>query len=312
MNRTFSGITPLQHLGIIRAQGTDAARFLHGQLTQDFSLQKPEQARLAAFLSAKGRMQASFIGIKRNDAEILLVCSRDLLAATLKRLSMFVLRSQVKLSDASADFTLLGLTTAITHNPEHESTPTTPWIATHTGNTITVQLYPAVGQERTLWLAPIDTIAPEGSPMPSATWAWSEVMSGVATLTEPVIDMFVPQMLNYESIGGVSFKKGCYPGQEVVARSQFRGAIKRRTYLARTDTAVSVGDEIFAANDTSQACGVVVQAAPVPATQKASENAHNVLACIQTHAANEVLQIGTNAHARLTLMPLPYALVEDI
>ena len=114
MNHTasvpFDGVTPpLEHLGVIRVLGEDAASFIHGQLTQDFALQKPDQARLAAFLNAKGRMQASFIGIKRAADEILLICSRDLLPQTLKRLSMFVLRAKAKLSDATADFALYGL-----------------------------------------------------------------------------------------------------------------------------------------------------------------------------------------------------------
>ena len=103
------GATPLPALGVIRVQGTDAARFLHGQLTQDFALLGLSEARLAAFCSAKGRMLASFVGFKRDHDDILLVCSRDLLPATLKRLSMFVLRAQVKLSDASDAFAVWGV-----------------------------------------------------------------------------------------------------------------------------------------------------------------------------------------------------------
>ena len=90
MTYPLNGIAPLSHLGVIRVEGEDAAKFLHGQLTQDFALLDLQHARLAAFLSAKGRMQASFIGFKRSETEVLLVCSRDLLAPTLKRLSMFV------------------------------------------------------------------------------------------------------------------------------------------------------------------------------------------------------------------------------
>ena len=90
MTPDLNGITPLSHLGVIRAQGEDAVKFLHGQLSNDFALLGMEQARLAAFLSAQGRMQASFIGFKRSATEVLLLCSRDLLAPTLKRLSMFV------------------------------------------------------------------------------------------------------------------------------------------------------------------------------------------------------------------------------
>ena len=96
MTYPLNGIAPLSHLGVIRVEGEDAAKFLHGQLTQDFALLDLQHARLAAFLSAKGRMQASFIGFKRSETEVLLVCSRDLLAPTLKRLSMFVLRAKAR------------------------------------------------------------------------------------------------------------------------------------------------------------------------------------------------------------------------
>ena len=105
----LSGIAGLTHLGVIRVDGEDAAKFLQGQLTQDVALLGLTQARLAAFCNAKGRMQASFIVFKRSPDEILLVCSRDILAATLKRLSMFVLRAKAKLSDATAEFALFGL-----------------------------------------------------------------------------------------------------------------------------------------------------------------------------------------------------------
>src|SRR5688500_10064956 len=109
MPHPLHGVAPLPHLGVIRAQGEDAASFLQGPLTQDFALLGAGEARLAAFCTAKGRMLASFIGLRRGADEILLVCSRDVLPATLKRLSMFVLRAKVKLSDASSDCALYGV-----------------------------------------------------------------------------------------------------------------------------------------------------------------------------------------------------------
>ncbi len=105
----LNGVAPLAHLGVIRAEGPDAAAFLHGQLTQDFSLLGAAEARLAALCTAKGRVIASFIGIRPQPELVLLVCSRDILAATLKRLSMYVLRAKAKLSDATEQFALFGL-----------------------------------------------------------------------------------------------------------------------------------------------------------------------------------------------------------
>ena len=301
MTTLLHGITPLTHLGVIRAQGDEAAKFLHGQLTQDFALLGPQQARLAAYLSPKGRMLASFIGCQRSATEVLLVCSRDLLAATLKRLSMFVLRTKVKLTDASDEFALYGLAGDALISIAGSACPA--WAKADFDDQILVHLYPALGQPRGLWIAPQGSPAPQGQALDAALWAWGEVRSGVATLSAPLVETFVPQMLNYESVGGVNFKKGCYPGQEVVARSQFRGQLKRRTYLAHSPSALAVAAEIFTAEDAEQAVGLVVQSAPAPA------GGWDALVCLQTHASSADLRAGP---APLALQPLPYALLTDV
>ena len=300
----LNGVAHLQHLGVIRLTGEDAAKFLHGQLTQDFALLNLEQARLAAFCSAKGRMQASFIGFKRSPTEILLVCSRDLLASTLKRLSMFVMRAKAKLTDASEDYGLYGLAGTATQTTARSE----PWALTTLGDASVVNLYPANGVPRQLWVAPVGASAPQGEVLPAETWAWSEVRSGVATLTQPVFEAFVPQMLNYESIGGVNFKKGCYPGQEVVARSQFRGTLKRRAFVAHCDALPVVGQEIFGDLDAEQPVGLVVQVAAVP-----QGGGSDVIVSLQLSALETgTLHAGSSTGPRLQLLDLPYALLEDI
>ena len=127
-----------------------------------------------------------------------------------------------------------------------------------------IGLYPADGQPRSLWVAPAGHAAPAGPSLAPDLWLWGEVRSGIATITAPIVEAFVPQMLNYESVGGVNFKKGCYPGQEVVARSQFRGTLKRRAYLAHAQDALQAGQEIFHEADPTQPCGLVAQAAAAP------------------------------------------------
>lgn len=302
---SLNGVSPLPHLGVIRVVGEDAAAFLHGQLTQDFLQLGPHEARLAAFCSAKGRMQASFIGFKRAPTEILLVCSRDLLAPTLKRLSMFVLRAKAKLSDASAEFNLFGLMGDATGNVANLNR--SAWARSDFGSANVVGLYPADGQPRALWVAPAGEPGPAGAPLAAELWQWSEVRSGVVTLTSPLIDAFVPQMLNYESIGGVSFKKGCYPGQEVVARSQFRGTLKRRTYLAHCAQSPVAGQEIFHSADPSQPCGLVAQAAPAP------HGGFDVLVSLQISATESgALHLGAPGGPALQLQALPYPLLQDI
>ncbi len=305
MTSNFHGIAPLNHLGVIRAEGDDAVKFLHGQLTHDFALLDMGHARLTAFLSAKGRMQASFIGFKRSPTEVWLVCSRDLLAPTLKRLSMFVMRAKAKLTDATADIQIFGLAGDAIESVAGGAQPA--WSKVDFDNKSVVHLPPAAGQPRALWLAPAGEPAPAGPAIDPALWAWGEVQSGVATLTAPLVDAFVPQMLNYESVDGVSFKKGCYPGQEVVARSQFRGAIKRRAYLAHADAELLAGADVYAPADPEQPCGTVVQAAPAP------NGGWDAIVSLQIAAAEQGgLRAAAVDGAALTLGSLPYLLLEDI
>ena len=305
MSLHLNGVAALPHLGVIRAQGADAASFLQGQLTQDFALLGTGEARLAAFCNAKGRMLASFIGFKRGADEILLVCSRDLLPATLKRLSMFVLRAKAKLTDASAEFALHGVAgetlKALAPGPR------VPWGLQQTGAAHLVHLYPADGQPRGLWVAPAAGPAPAGPPLDTRLWQWGEVRSGIATITAPIVEAFVPQMLNYESVGGVNFKKGCYPGQEVVARSQFRGTLKRRAFIVHADAELAAGQELFQGADAEQPAGLVAQAAPVPG------GGWDAIASLQLSAAETGdLHAGRADGPALQLLPLPYLLLADV
>jgi tRNA-modifying protein YgfZ len=295
------GLTRLEQLGVIRAQGADAASFLHGQLTQDFALLGRHEARLAGYCSPKGRMLASFIGWKAGDDEILLVCSRDLLAATLKRLSMFVMRAKLKLSDASSEFALLGAVGASVPVPLAAAN----WSRLDDEAGSWIRLPASAGVARALLCATADR-QPDAALAPEL-WQWLEVRSGVALLSAPVREEFVPQMLNYESVGGVNFKKGCYPGQEVVARSQYRGALKRRAQIFHLDVQARVGQEIFHASDAEQPCGRVAAAAPHPVS------GWDVIASLQTSALDgQPLTLGSAEGAALLLLPLPYELLQDI
>ncbi len=313
MQIKLNGVAPLTHLGVIRVEGEDAAKFLHAQLTQDFSMLGLSEARLAAFCSAKGRMQASFCGFKRSHTEILLVCNRDILAPTLKRLSLFILRSKARLSDASNDFALYGLA----GDAVDIATKTVAgyayaaWSKVDLDQISLIGLYAADGVRRVLWVAPATANAPGGESLSLGDWQWGEVRSGIAMITEPIVDAFVPQMLNYESVGGVNFKKGCYPGQEVVARSQFRGTLKRRAYLAHADAALKAGDEIFQAGDDSQPCGTVALAAALPAA--VASGGFDAIVSLQV-AAFEAggLHLGSASGPALSVAPAPYPLLADI
>ncbi len=299
-----AGFANLHGLGVIHVEGEDAVSFLHGQLTQDFSLLGMDKARLAAYCSPKGRMLASFIGFKRSPTEVLLVADQSVIAASVKRLSMFVMRAKVKLKDASETYTLLGEVTP--GNTEGHI----PWSLTnHDDGGHEVELYPALGARRRLHVIPLN--APGAVRLPGDApaiseqmWRWTEVRSGVALISSPLADVLVPQMLNYESVGGVNFQKGCYPGQEVVARSQFRGTRKRCGYIIRSDTEMTPGQDVFASSDPDQPCGVVAAAAPTP------DGHWEALASLQMAAASEGA-LNVNGQGA-QLLALPYPLLEDI
>jgi tRNA-modifying protein YgfZ len=303
MSDLLDGVAPLPHLGVIAVRGDDAASFLQGQLTQDFALLGASQARLAAYCTAKGRMLASFVGLRHDDGDFLLVMSRDILAPTLKRLSMYVLRAKARLRDASAEFELYGLAGAAARTADvHE-----PWTRVQAGSAAVIGLYPADGQARGLWVAPAGQAAPTGTPLSHEHWLWGEVRSGVATITAPVVEAFVPQMLNYESVGGVNFKKGCYPGQEVVARSQFRGTLKRRAYLAHSPERLQAGQEIFHETDPGQPCGLVAQAAAAPG------GGWDAIVSMQVALAQQgVLTSGDPQGPAVQVQPPPYPLLADV
>jgi folate-binding protein YgfZ len=309
MTRTFllDGAAELAHLGLVRAAGADAATFLHGQLTNDFALLDTHRARLAGYCSPKGRLLASFVAWKTAPDEVLLLCSADVLPATLKRLSMFVLRAQCKLTDATAAYRRLGLAGPSALAWLGDAAPAAVWGRTERDGASVVRLPDAGDTPRFLWVAPEGVAAPELPVLSTEAWKWGEVQSAIPTIESATVDQFVPQMLNYELVGGVDFKKGCYPGQEIVARSQFRGTLKRRTYLVQADAPVSAGQEVFAAADAEQPVGTVAQAAPAPGGGWAA------LISIQISALETGgLHAGGADGPALTVEPLPYPLLEDI
>lgn len=292
-------------MGVIRVIGEDATRFLQGQLTQDVALLGLSEARLAAFCNPKGRMQASFVVFKRSSDEILMLCNQDILPVTLKRLSMFVMRAKAKLSDASEEFTLLGLTgEAVT---SQGSDTRRVWSKTDAASANWLVLPPADGTARGLWCAAVGTPLPAFPNLELDQWQWLSVRAGIAMITQPIFEAFVPQMLNYESVGGVNFQKGCYPGQEIVARSQFRGTLKRRAYIVHADTALRVGQEVFHSADAEQPCGLVAAAAPAPT------GGFDAIVSIQTAAATDgSLNAVSASGPALTFLPRPYPLLEDL
>jgi len=293
----LQGACALPHFGLIRCAGDDAASFLHNQLTHDLLLLADGQARLAGFCNAQGRLQASMLALKLSPQEVWLVMRQDLLARTLKRLSMFVLRSKVKLTDASAEFKLWGLSGEPARAAQAATGCSSPWQASAFNQGHLVSLYPAADMPRCLWIGQQDFAS--AAPIGLSDWLAGEVLSGVADVSEAIFEMFIPQMLNYESVDGVSFKKGCYPGQEVVARSQFRGSLKRRGFLVQSPQMLQAGQEIMSVSGES--CGTVAQAACY--NRPDGEPVYIGLACLLLSHLNQI---------PFQLLQMPYSLKEDI
>lgn len=278
---SFDGATRLHDWGVIRAAGPEAAAFLHTQLTQDIAgLAVGGAATLAGYCSAKGRLLASFVVWRPSSEEILLACSADLLAPVLKRLSMFVLRAKCKLGDASAELPLYGAAGT----------------AARAAAGSRIRLSDADGVARALAVG--DPALPALDP---AAWSWLEVGSGVPRIVAATVEQFVPQMVNLELVGGVNFQKGCYPGQEIVARSQYRGTLKRRAFLFASEAAARPGQELFHDADPGQPAGMVVNAASLGGR-------HRVLAEVKLTALDGPghLRLGAPDGPPLRRESLPY------
>lgn len=298
MNETASpapalnGALALPDWGVIRASGEDARSFLHGQLTQDIKGLKPGVARPAGYCSAKGRLLASFIVWADEAGDILLACSADVLPATLKRLSMFVMRAKCKLSDASAALPLYGLAGGAVR-------PSEPWAAQAVGSTWVIRLPDGAGVARALCVGAPDANAAELS---ADDWRWLEVQGAQPRIVAATQERFVPQMVNLEVVGGVDFGKGCYPGQEVVARSQYRGSLKRRSYVMDADASLQPGQEVFDASAADQPAGMVVLAGSRGGAH------HAALVELKIAALDADLRAGSASGPRLKPAAQPYAL----
>lgn len=304
---SWQGALPLSELALIRAEGPDAAAFLHGQLSQDVSHLGPSEARLAAYCSAKGRMQASALLLRPTEDQVLLLTDAGILPGWLKRLKMFVLRSKVLLSEGGLQ--AWGLAGASASKALGDAANAPVWSSQRHESGHLVRLPDVQGVPRWLWLGAPDATAWLGAlgPLSSSAWSCLEVLSGIPRVTEATFDQFVPQMVNFELVGGVNFQKGCYPGQEIVARSQYRGTVKRRAFLAEVAGRAAPGQEVFAASDTGQPAGMVILAAALPQETGASGEAlHVVLLELKLASAAEVITLGSPDGPVLRLLPLPY------
>ncbi|MEJ0004458.1 MAG: folate-binding protein YgfZ [Pararobbsia sp.] len=301
----------LEQFAVVEVAGADAAAFLHTQLSNDIESLDSAAARLAGYCSPKGRLLASVL-VWRTEPAIRLLVSADLAPGFVKRLSMFVLRAKAKLTDVSASQVAIGFAgeaTAALSGLFPVLPDTVHGVVTNeAGSLIRVPDAPP-SRQRFLWITSRErfdagraALATTLGEVPASVWDWLGIQAGEPRITAATYEQFVPQMINFEVLGGVNFKKGCYPGQEVVARSQYRGTIKRRAMRAHAEAA-KAGDEVFDPADPDQPCGRVVNAAPAPG------GGVDCLVEIKLAALDSAsIHVGSADGAALTFVPLPYLL----
>ena len=300
-------VARLGSLAVLRASGADALSFLQGQLTADVGEVGPAASRLAAWCSPKGRVLATFrLLADPAGGGYLLVCERWFVAKLLARLRMFILRADARIDDASDAIGVAGIagTRAL---PDRAAA----WARTAGVDDAAVFEETAIARApgrhpRFIVAGPHLSIASIAAPREvrvrragDGAWRLADICAGVACIGEDTSDAFLPQMLNLDRLRAVSFEKGCYVGQEIVARTQHLGRIKRRACVGRTDAAVAAGDPIVdAARGEAPKVGEVVAAQPHPDGGQAAFVVLNL-----DSAASPALRVGRSGGAPMRVSP---------
>jgi folate-binding protein YgfZ len=297
---------PLSHEGVLAVRGVDASKFLQGQLTCNLDYLSEAKATLGARCTQKGRMQSSFRILLEGDG-VLLAMASELIEAQLLDLKKYAVFSKSKLTDESASWVRFGLShgDAALASLGLELAQDTDSVV-RANDLIAIRVSPARAE---LWVRAeqADDIRnrlaaqlPEGS---LNDWLLGQIRAGIGQVFGQTREEFIPQMINLQAVGGVSFKKGCYTGQEIVARMQYLGKLKRRLYrLTLEDNDVpEPGIELFSPVHASSAGNVVLAARTGSGVE--------LLAVLQADAVeNGNIRLGNPEGQALRLSELPYTL----
>jgi folate-binding protein YgfZ len=305
-------LVELAHLSLISASGPDVESFLNAQLTNDLALLDTTHSQLSAWCSAKGRMLAVFRVLPYRDGCLLQLpgASRD---DILKRLRLYVLRSKVVLEIADDAFVRIGIAGPDATSAVRAAAGAAPedadacvsiagaMVARLPGFHPRFEILAPPADAPAIWnRLKLDAIAAGAD-----AWTWHDIMAGIATVLPETSDAFVPQMANLDLVGGISFNKGCYTGQEIVARVHYLGRVKQRMYRAHVETidAPMPGAAIYSSGKQRQSTGTVVVACPAPSS------GYDLLAVIHTESVQQgELYLGQPGGAPLAIEPLPYSL----
>ena len=256
----YNGATiyPVAHLAVLTVSGKDAAKLLQGQITCNVNDVTGAKSSLGAICNPKGRAIATFLLVKAG-AAFLMVLPEEQLESVKKRLQMYVLRSDVTLTDSSNELCLIGLC--------HPAIEAEPLFATTQHDTIVVNLsnrYLVIAEADKAIALWSERVSHQGfQPGDSEQWRYLDILSGLPWLTTETSEEFIPQMLNLDKLGGISFNKGCYTGQEIVARTHYLGKAKRALFLAEGNTSSTPEPNSTITDDSSgteQAVGKVLLA----------------------------------------------------
>ncbi len=309
----------LSHEGLIRVHGEESETFLQGQLTNDIRNVDENTHQLSGYCSPKGRLLALFRLFRRQDGYYLQF-PHPLLDSSLKRLRMFVLRSKVTLDDVSDELVRFALTGTDAEKLLGEQLTELPSgdFETVTTNGITalrltgpIPRFILCGESSAMQPLWQSLHAAGATPAGNAVWHWLQIQVGEPEVVTETVEAFVPQMLNLQLINGVSFKKGCYTGQEVVARMQYLGKLKRRMYLAHSDSTQkpNIGDELYSPGSSSgQGAGKIVSVAPAP------QGGYDMLTVLETSGVErDVFYLDEAQQIALSIQQPPYGfeLAED-
>lgn len=315
--QTESGtvLVDLSHLGLIRFSGEDTQHFLQGQLSCDVRTASLEKASYGGYCTPKGRLLSSFLlwqAISGNS--YLMQFPAELVESTAKRLRMFVMRAKVSIQDSSDDFIrmaiagknarqlLQNMLSGVIISTEPLTVTAIPdgQIICHSESRFEILVNPSHAPSS--W----KQLGSQAQCAGAAVWDWLEIREGIPAIFKTTQEQFVPQMINLDVIGGISFKKGCYPGQEIVARTQYLGKIKRHMYRAHLEidssTNVAAGDNLFGTDTGDQSCGMIVNTAPSPT------GGIDALAVIQSSSTEAgPIRWKTPSGPQLKMLPLPYS-----
>jgi hypothetical protein len=297
----------LSDLGLIGVRGNDVELFLQGQLTNDVRKLANSEVQYNGMCTPKGRLLASFL-MWRRAGEWFIQLPAHLQESIQKRLTMYVLRAQVSLSDVREQWVRIGLAGSGAEALIARLSVSVPSAAMRSAENGFLDVL-RLDQERFQLVVRKDmaetvlaTLAQEASLIDAAQWQWLEIQAGIPSIVSATQEQFVPQMVNFDLIQGIDFKKGCYTGQEIVARMHYLGKLKRRMYGVHSQMPMTPGDEIFSPDVPGQATGMIVNAQPAPA------GGWDALAVIQVSSAlGYPLSLKVVDGELLSLWNLPYA-----